>query len=344
MENSDTNTDLARRKAEILREYTKFFEDDSKPNSKTNKLQLDALENLLKGFKDPNMNDTYLEETNNFLSHPWSKMDTSLSHVLDWNRRSALLQSIETSLRDKFGDVLDIELFTPRVWASFVSATIEELQEYLSAVQSYTSPDLTYVGFKLGMRQVDSSLPDLLKYGSTKKGITRKKPPVVQLYVFNSFKSKLHKNSQAEFQWKPSLVQDLSEIFEEASPGFDSDLETFMVSSNTQRIIRNGYQFEIKAEDPEDPKFAPSWEIYELMWKLSLMGAILGAGEVPDQTIPEPEQDPDGQLAPTSQELDTEEVIKAVIDRLEDIVNQASTSTPDIYDTQSDGAKEDGAG
>ncbi|KAF0318085.1 integral membrane protein [Colletotrichum asianum] len=513
---NDDNSDFTRRKDRLFAEYTAFFADDSRPEDTACRLQLDALENLLKGFKDDNMNNTYLQETCNFLSHPWSKLDPSLSSLLDWDKRSVLLERIEATASQNFAEFYTPDRFTPRVWAVFMSATTAELQDYLDRLQSKTDRD--WSDFANVMYRLDDTVPTLLEaglkkireHGSKKQDLpetppqysatttplrggkrtlvtttelpkarrtsmnkssprghgapgdasatplsatplsatplsatplpatplsasqkdkstagrseaskyqTRKRDgakcvimksgvgqiahafaysaikhkgrldspldalasvygpekiaairaalggnldvpanmvylnyvphqlwdkvrlgfrPIERLFnhegivngirlrLFVFSKSKLHKEYLPKFQWKPSLVQDLSEIFEES----DSSLDFLMVSSKTQRIIRNGYEFDITADDP---KYAPNWDIYDLMWRLSLMGVILGAGEVPDQTVPEPKQDPDGQLAPISQEPETDAVIEAVIDRLEDIVNQ------------SDGAKEDTA-
>ncbi|KAI8306907.1 Integral membrane protein [Colletotrichum sp. SAR11_59] len=411
---NDDNSDFTRRKDRLFAEYTAFFADDSRPEDTACRLQLDALENLLKGFKDDNMNNTYLQETCNFLSHPWSKLDPSLSSLLDWDKRSVLLERIEATASQNFAEFYTPDRFTPRVWAVFMSATTAELQDYLDRLQSKTDRD--WSDFANVMYRLDDTVPTLLEaevrlqnirkrdgakcvimksgvgqiahafaysaikhkgrldspldalasvYGPEKIAAIRAAlggnldvpanmvylnyvphqlwdkvrlgfRPIERLFnhegivngirlrLFVFSKSKLHKEYLPKFQWKPSLVQDLSEIFEES----DSSLDFLMVSSKTQRIIRNGYEFDITADDP---KYAPNWDIYDLMWRLSLMGVILGAGEVPDQTVPEPKQDPDGQLAPISQEPETDAVIEAVIDRLEDIVNQ------------SDGAKEDTA-
>ncbi|KAJ5009026.1 Integral membrane protein [Colletotrichum sp. SAR 10_99] len=388
---NDDNSDFTRRKDRLFAEYTAFFADNSRPEDTACRLQLDALENLLKGFKDDNMNNTYLQETCNFLSHPWSKLDPSLSSLLDWDKRSVLLERIEATASQNFAEFYTPDRFTPRASTKYVSMgrrnqtflshqhnTLRPLHHYeetrkrdgakcvimksgvgqiahafaysaikhkgrldspLDALASVYGPEkiaairaalggnldvpanvvyLNYVPHqlwdkvRLGFRPIER----LFNHEGIVNGIR------LRLFVFS--KSKLHKEYLPKFQWKPSLVQDLSEIFEES----DSSLDFLMVSSKTQRIIRNGYEFDITADDP---KYAPNWDIYDLMWRLSLMGVILGAGEVPDQTVPEPKQDPDGQLAPISQDPETDAVIEAVIDRLEDIVNQ------------SDGAKEDTA-
>ncbi|KAL3290908.1 hypothetical protein RB213_012724 [Colletotrichum asianum] len=74
--------------------------------------------------------------------------------------------------------------------------------------------------------------------------------------------------------------------------------------------------------------------------------SAIQAAYVPEQIIPEPVQGPDGQMAPTDQDLDTDTVINTVIYRLENLTNASAPSAAEdhVRGAQPDGANNGRAG
>ncbi|EQB48903.1 hypothetical protein CGLO_11819 [Colletotrichum gloeosporioides Cg-14] len=71
----------------------------------------------------------------------------------------------------------------------------------------------------------------------------------------------------------------------------------------------------------------------------SAIQAALGAGEVHDQIIPEPEEGPDGQMAPTDQDLDTDTVINTVIYILQTLANASAPNAAEDHVNEYSGTK-----
>ncbi|KAJ5008997.1 Integral membrane protein [Colletotrichum sp. SAR 10_99] len=296
---------LTDRRNDVFRGYTEFFE--SQPGDKSQSLRLDVLDNLLRLFKDSNMNDVYLQETADFLSHPWPKLQQNISHLLQVEDRLELMREIKSSA---------------------------VIQQYL---HGWNTPCQE-------TRQLQVCRPwDIRRWDKAQIGLQ----PIeklwnglrLRLHVFQDSKLRKDKAGNCEFNWKRDMMFELdpNDVLKPFLEADGQDFDIRLVSSTTQRIVRSGDEITITAEDPAH---APNWDLFDLNWRLCLMAALLGAGEVPEQIIPEPEQGPDGQMAPTDQDLDTDTVINTVIYRLENLTN---ASAPNAAEDHVRGAQPDGA-
>ncbi|KAI8303749.1 Integral membrane protein [Colletotrichum sp. SAR11_59] len=368
---------LTDRRNDVFRGYTEFFE--SQPGDKSQSLRLDVLDNLLRLFKDSNMNDVYLQETADFLSHPWPKLQQNISHLLQVEERLELMREIKSSaviqqylhgwntpclnkLRmsskpdspEEETPETSRERKLPRTGQTMDSSAATSFSACSTRSQS-SRPDTPTTPNKSKKPERDQTQAELAKkrdnYRWDKAQIGLQ--PIeklwnglrLRLHVFQDSKLRKDKAGNCEFNWKRDMMFDLdpNDVFKPFLEADGQDFDIRLMSSTTQRIVRSGDEITITAEDPAH---APNWDLFDLNWRLCLMAALLGAGEVPEQIIPEPVQGPDGQMAPTDQDLDTDTVINTVIYRLENLTNASAPSAAEdhVRGAQPDGANNGRAG
>ncbi|GJC99464.1 integral membrane protein [Colletotrichum higginsianum] len=121
----------------------------------------------------------------------------------------------------------------------------------------------------------------------------------VRLHVLQDTKLKSLKrkrgNDRAGFQWPNDLALDPREVVIPATDryAYGVPLDLRLVSSVTQHIVRDGYTFDIKSTDP---KILPSYDLLDLQYRICLMAALIGAGQIPEEYLSEPDADIDGQV------------------------------------------------
>ncbi|KAK1458437.1 hypothetical protein CCUS01_09302 [Colletotrichum cuscutae] len=93
-----------------------------------------------------------------------------------------------------------------------------------------------------------------------------------------------------ESAWANNLAQDPREILEPFLDDFTEgqNLKVRLVSSETQRVIRNGHVFEYTATSED---LLPNWDILDLMYRISLMGHLVGAAGVSDKGMDDSDED-----------------------------------------------------
>ncbi|GJC99465.1 integral membrane protein [Colletotrichum higginsianum] len=131
--------DLEHRKTEVNRKLAAYVLSAEGDPLRLHKLAV--VENAFKSFEDPNMNPTYLDEINHFLSHEYQSLKPALSYLDNIEQRLQLLSDIKsTKMRRRNPSLpwecLPVSLITVNVWAVFMAAPIEALQDLLSCMQN----------------------------------------------------------------------------------------------------------------------------------------------------------------------------------------------------------------
>lgn len=151
---------LTDRRNDVFRGYTEFFE--SQPGDKSQSLRLDVLDNLLRLSKDSNMNDVYLQETAEFFSHLWPKLQQNISHLIQVEERLELMREIKSStVIQQYLHGWNTPCNSANVWAVFMSATIDELRAFRDRMAQQTLPAVPMM-----FNTLDEQVPLAIRVGN----------------------------------------------------------------------------------------------------------------------------------------------------------------------------------